>query len=189
LRRPGPFFSASTVHWMVSSPRLKLVAQIITFPPTRTCERGFMDSRTISAWGVDWAWGLLLILLIVVFHARCLGFIGKEIDAKRRNAGRLVSLWSSPTFIIGGTALAATILHGIEGTVWAGAFRLLRALPDNKSAMLYSLNAMTSYGHTNIHLAPGWEMMGALEALNGWILFGLTTAFLFNVIQKSLSQT
>ena len=148
-----------------------------------------MDSRIIPAWGADWAWGLLLILLIVVFHARCLGFIGKEIDAKRRNAGRLGSLWSSPTFIIGGTALAATILHGIEGTVWAGAYRLLGALPDNKSAMLYSLNAMTSYGHANIYLAPGWEMMGALEALNGWILFGLTTAFLFNIIQKSWSQT
>jgi hypothetical protein len=27
-------------------------------------------------------------------------------------------------------------------------------------------------------------MMGALEALNGWILFGLTTAFLFTVVQK-----
>jgi hypothetical protein len=27
--------------------------------------------------------------------------------------------------------------------------------------------------------------MGALEALNGWILFGLTTAFLFTVVQKA----
>jgi hypothetical protein len=26
--------------------------------------------------------------------------------------------------------------------------------------------------------------MGALEALDGWILFGLTTAFLFTVIQR-----
>jgi hypothetical protein len=28
-------------------------------------------------------------------------------------------------------------------------------------------------------------MMGALEALNGWILFGLTTAFLFTVVQRA----
>jgi hypothetical protein len=26
--------------------------------------------------------------------------------------------------------------------------------------------------------------MGAMEALNGWLLFGLTTAFLFGVIEK-----
>jgi hypothetical protein len=36
-----------------------------------------------------------------------------------------------------------------------------------------------------MHLAPHWKMMGALEALNGWILFGLTTAFLFTVIQRA----
>jgi hypothetical protein len=56
-------------------------------------------------------------------------------------------------------------------------------LPDNKSAMLYSLSAITSYGHANIFLEPHWQMMGALEALNGMLLFGLTTAFLFAMIQ------
>jgi hypothetical protein len=55
---------------------------------------------------------------------------------------------------------------------------------DNKSAMLYSLNALTSYGHEELRLAPHWKMMGALEALNGWILFGLTTASLFTVVQR-----
>jgi hypothetical protein len=77
----------------------------------------------------------------------------------------------------------------MEGLIWAGSYRLLEALPDTKTAMLYSLNAMTSYGHANLYLAPRWEMMGALEALNGWILFGLTTAFLFTVLQKVWSQT
>ncbi len=49
--------------------------------------------------------------------------------------------------------------------------------------MLYSLSAMTSYGHANIYLEPDWQLMGALEALNGMMLFGLTTAFLFSVPQ------
>jgi hypothetical protein len=51
--------------------------------------------------------------------------------------------------------------------------------------MLYSLEAMTSYGHENLFLASHWRMLGALEALSGWILFGLTTAFLFAVIQRA----
>jgi hypothetical protein len=89
---------------------------------------------------------------------------------------------------MGGAALSATILHGLEGSIWAGAYRLLGALPDRKSAMLYSLNAMTSYGHVSVDLEPHWQMMGAFEALNGWILFGLTTAFLFTVIQRAWSH-
>jgi hypothetical protein len=33
-------------------------------------------------------------------------------------------------------------------------------------------------------LEEQWQLMGALEALNGMLLFGLTTAFLFAMIQK-----
>jgi hypothetical protein len=50
--------------------------------------------------------------------------------------------------------------------------------------MLYSLSAMTSYGHANLFLNNRWQLMGALEALNGMLLFGLTTAFLFAMIQR-----
>ena len=52
--------------------------------------------------------------------------------------------------------------------------------------MLFSLNAMTTYGHDSLGLAPHWRLMGALEALNGVILFGLTTAFLFSTLQEFL---
>lgn len=86
--------------------------------------------------------------------------------------------------VMGAAVLLITALHGIEATAWAGAFRILGALPDSKSAMLYSIGAMTTYGHANIFLEPHWQMMGALEALNGMLLFGLTTAFLFATIQE-----
>jgi len=41
-----------------------------------------------------------------------------------------------------------------------------------------------SYGHTNLALEDHWQLMGAMEALNGALLFGLSTAFLFGVIQR-----
>ena len=80
--------------------------------------------------------------------------------------------------------LLATCLHAIEAVIWALAYVLLGAIPNYRLAMLYSLNAMTSYGHTNLTLDDHWHLMRALEALNGWLLFGLTTAFLFGVIDK-----
>jgi hypothetical protein len=86
--------------------------------------------------------------------------------------------------VMGVVALLATILHGLEGIVWAIAYRALGALPDNNSAVLYLLSAITTYGHANIVLDPRWRLMGALEALNGILLFGLTTAFLFAIIQE-----
>ena len=58
------------------------------------------------------------------------------------------------------------------------------ARPDFPSSVLYSLSAMTSYGHANVYLAEHWRLMGAIEALNGMMLFGLTTAFLFWVLRS-----
>jgi hypothetical protein len=52
-------------------------------------------------------------------------------------------------------------------------------------AMLYSLEAITSYGHADIFLVDRWKLLGAIEAVNGLILFGLTTAFLFAAIQQA----
>jgi len=55
--------------------------------------------------------------------------------------------------VMGGTALLATLLHGIEAGIWAASYRFLGALPDNRSAMLYSLSAMTTYGHASLCVA------------------------------------
>jgi hypothetical protein len=117
----------------------------------------------IAPWGASWAWGLPLILLTVVIHVFGLALINDRVVHVLRRT---------------------TVLHGVEAVAWAGAYRLLGSVPDNKSAMLYSLNAMTTYGHESVSLEQHWQMMGALEALNGMLLFGLTTAFLFAMIQE-----
>ena len=50
--------------------------------------------------------------------------------------------------------------------------------------MLYSLGAMTSYGHADVYLEDRWRLLGTIEAVNGLILFGLTTAFLYAAIHQ-----
>ena len=136
-----------------------------------------------STWSTDWAWGLPLIVLTVVIHVLGLGLIGLR---ARRASSRLGNQYPIASFalVVGATTLLATCLHGVEAFIWAAAYRLIGALPDFKSAVLYSINAITSYGHTTLTLQRQWQLMGALEALNGWLLFGLTTAFLFSIIEK-----
>jgi hypothetical protein len=72
----------------------------------------------------------------------------------------------------------------LESATWVVAYLLLGALSDQRTAMLYSLGAMTTYGHSNVHLKPHWELLGAMEALQGMLLFGLTTAFLFSIFRE-----
>ncbi|MFZ0582997.1 MAG: hypothetical protein WAN72_07565 [Candidatus Acidiferrales bacterium] len=148
-----------------------------------------MDPGNMFGWSANWAWGLPLTVFTVILHSYSLGLLNVQVTSRLRSRDQLLVPLPFASFIIGGTALSLTVLHGAEGVIWAAAYRLLGASIDNKSAMLYSLNALTSYGHEDLHLAPHWRMMGALEALNGWILFGLTTAFLFTVVQRLWLRT
>jgi hypothetical protein len=138
----------------------------------------------VSAWRDDWLWSLPLIVVTVVIHVFGLSFLHE----------RSVRLWRGIierrhftllfAAVIGMAVLLITVLHAIEASVWATAYWLLGALPDIRSSMLFSFGAMTTYGGSNLDLQQHWRLMGALEALNGIILFGLTTAFLFSMIQE-----
>ena len=143
-----------------------------------------MNAVDVGAWNANWAWSLPLIVLNVVIHVIGLGLINESVV--RVLSGAIPHRRFMPTFAtgMGAVVLLATALHGIEAATWATAYRLLGALPNAKSAILYSLSALTSYGHANLFLEEQWQLMGALEALNGMLLFGLTTAFLFAMIQK-----
>ena len=146
-----------------------------------------MDNSTnpldIGVWYLDWAWGLSLIVSTVVVHVSGLAFIE---SAAARIAGAIPQRFRRIRFaaVMGVVGWLAAALHGIDATVWAVAFRLLGAVPTNREAMLYSLSALTTYGHAGVFLAPGWQLLGAMEALCGILLFGLTTACMLQVMQR-----
>jgi hypothetical protein len=143
-----------------------------------------MNPTGVGTWIGDWVWSLPLIALTVVIHVCGLALIGERVVAaiSRTDRHRFILKFAR---IMGATALLATMLHGFEAFIWASAYRFLGALPNNRTAMLYSLSAITSYGHANLFLEDRWQLMGALEALDGMLLFGLTTAFMFAMIQRA----
>ena len=49
--------------------------------------------------------------------------------------------------------------------------------------MLYSIDSMSTRGASGLPLQQPWLMMGALEAADGVLLFGISTAYMFGVLQ------
>jgi hypothetical protein len=60
----------------------------------------------------------------------------------------------------------------------------LGAIGSMRDAMLYSVDSITTRGSSGLELEPEWRLMGALESADGMLLFGISTAFVFVVIQK-----
>ncbi|WP_424363176.1 hypothetical protein [Methylocystis parvus] len=131
-------------------------------------------------WGGDWLWGLPVIVLTITLHICVFVFVermlARSLKTRERHAAYRIA---SITLV----ALIAIALHAFEALIWAVLFVFVKALPDPRDAVLYSLSSITAFGHAPLFLDKRWQLLGAMEAMNGVILFGLTTAFLFAAVQ------
>lgn len=86
----------------------------------------------------------------------------------------------------------------LQATLWALVYIAnpdITSLPDAKTAFYFSMVTYTSLGYGDIVLTGDWRAMSAIQAANGLIIFGWTTALIFAFIQmiqerrRSLSDT
>ncbi len=140
------------------------------------------------SWSVqDWVWGLALIAVTVVVHATGVVMMAigelKLRGRMERRRFRLRPAVLTVIGVVGAIGLLLSVLHGIEYAIWAVAYAWLGALDSPMDAMLYSIDSMTTRGASGLTLQPHWLLMGALEAANGMLLFGISTAYIFAVMQ------
>lgn len=88
-----------------------------------------------------------------------------------------------------GTAIVLMILHMVEVVLWALAYFLLLPgdhLDSFEKAAYFSVVTFTTLGYGDITLVEHeWRLLSGIEALNGILLVGWTTALLFLVVQRS----
>src|SRR5215469_9959060 len=136
----------------------------------------------------SWTWGLALIVLTTAIHSLgivLLSLLGVRIRAYLKRQS-FVHLWQAVTvlrMLIGTIGLSLALLHGIEAALWAEAYLLLGALDTPAEAMLFSIDSMTTRGASGLTLHQHWQVMGALEAVAGMLMFGISTAYMFVVMQ------
>jgi hypothetical protein len=101
-------------------------------------------------------------------------------DLKRGVLG--VRLWLNLTFVMSATLLAFAG-HLLEIALWAFALVMSGAVADFSAAIYSSAGSYTT-ASSDIVLPPGWKLLGPLEAACGMLMFGVSTAFIFAVIQR-----
>jgi len=82
-------------------------------------------------WHGNWVWSLPLIVLNVVIHVFGLVFINERVISVLSGAMEHRRFAGMFAVIMGVTALLATVLLALEAGVWAAAYRLLGAMPEN----------------------------------------------------------
>lgn len=135
----------------------------------------------------DFFYGEVLILTTTMIHAGCtalvLGWLrsfARYHWAFQNNLTRAVVLALMVFFM----SLAAFV----ESAVWAGFYVAVGALSDQRDALYFSIVTFTSLGYGDVTLDDRWRILGALEAANGIILFGWTTALIVTAAQRLFFQ-
>ncbi len=76
----------------------------------------------------------------------------------------------------------------IQVAFWASLYRLLGAFADFETAMYFSGVTFTSLGYGDVLLQGPMRLLGPLQAANGLMMFGITTALFISVIQQVIAK-
>ena len=76
------------------------------------------------------------------------------------------------------TVLGLFFVHTIEVWVWAAAYLVLGVVSGLEPALYFATITFSTLGYGNIVPAAGWRILTALEAVNGFLLIGWSTAYL-----------
>ena len=92
------------------------------------------------------------------------------------------------TFIISLSLIILVSCNLVQIGLWASVFRAYGEFEDFSTAFYHSTVNFTTLGYGDIVLSPERRLLGAVEAMNGLLMFGLTTATIFAVLQNLMQR-
>jgi hypothetical protein len=78
--------------------------------------------------------------------------------------------------------------HLTQIALWAVAFLLCGEISGFEKAFYFSAQNYTSLGYGDVLLSDRWRLLGPLEATNGLLFFGLSTALLFAIVSHLIAN-
>jgi hypothetical protein len=130
--------------------------------------------------------GLSLMVLTIVIHSLFMVGAAKALRWSRSRFGSidkeiqravLLSLLVAWLFL-------AIVLEALLWALFYLAHPLITALPDLETAFYFSMVTFTTLGFGDVVLTGQWRTLASIQAANGVIIFGWTTALIFYFIQR-----
>ena len=78
--------------------------------------------------------------------------------------------------------------HMVQAAIWAMLFMYVGEFADFMTAFYHSTVNFASLGYGDIVMSEEWRLLGALEASNGVLMFGLSAGTVLSVMTKLFSR-
>jgi hypothetical protein len=127
--------------------------------------------------------GSLTALCTILIHSVALGSIVRFFRHERSlgRVGKVV--WMNLAIFVLAISLAF-VAHLTEIALWAALFVLCGEFKSFELAYYHSAVNYTTLGYGDLIMSPSWKLLGPLEAANGALMFGVSTAMIFTIAQR-----
>jgi Ion channel len=130
------------------------------------------------------AFGSTVSLANIAVHAMAMIMV---IRAARSTAAK----WPSfPTLRLSTVMIAAVAVlmaaHLCEVAIWSLAYAFVEATPEGAEGLYFAFVNFTTLGYGDIVPVARWRLLGPMTAMNGVLLFGWSTAVIFEVLSRTL---
>lgn len=126
---------------------------------------------------------LIIFTCTVFVHALPIGAT-VTIARREKKLGKAGATFWSDFVIVALIILFSLVAHLIEIALWAAVFMLCGEFHEFGIAYYHSAVNYTTLGYGDLIMSPKWRLLGPLEAANGILMFGVSTAMIFTLILR-----
>src|SRR5262245_26141329 len=83
------------------------------------------------------------------------------------------------------TVSVLMIAHVLEVIVWSLAYAMVDAVPAGADLLYFAFVNYTTLGYGDLTPVERWRLIGPFTAMNGVLLFGWSTAVIFEVLRRT----
>jgi hypothetical protein len=127
--------------------------------------------------------GACVVACTILIHALALNGAVRFVRHERQ-VGRAGTKFWRDLVIVALTTSIALVAHLMEIGLWAVLFKTCGEFPDLGTAYYHSAVNYTTLGYGDLIMTPSWKLLGPMEAADGMLMFGVSTAIVFAVIQR-----
>ncbi len=84
------------------------------------------------------------------------------------------------------TVSVLMVTHAVEVVVWSLAYSMVDAAPADANLVYFAFVNYTTLGYGDVVPVERWQLLGPITAMNGVLMFGWSTAVIFEVLRKAL---
>jgi Ion channel len=129
--------------------------------------------------------GFMASIVCIMIHAAVMTVVVRVAQLVSAKAGVWPSLVLIATMVA--TVSVLMIAHLLEVFVWAQAYAVVGAAPAEADVLYFAFVNYTTLGYGDVIPVARWRLLGPATAMCGVLMFGWSTAVIFEVLRKALA--